>query len=97
MTRLTKRRQWRLPHEPERDVYGRRIRLRHPPELKERLAAQQHNACAHCGLPMGLVPDDATDRRVSAWLATLEHVVPFSKGGADDETNLVAVHSRCNR
>lgn len=84
------RRLWRRVGEPEFDSEGRRLRLKHPPELIDRLAEAQNWRCCHCGGRLG-EPQGCRDA-----VPSLEHVVPFSKDGADDETNLVVAHRGCN-
>ena len=91
-----RKRRFRLAGEPEFDQQGRRIRLKHPPEFKEMLVSRQDNLCGICGTEMGVVPEDAVDRRPALWMATYEHVVRFADGGADDDTNIVAAHRICN-
>lgn len=94
--RPPRKRKWRDPHEPEYDEWGRRIRLRHPPELKERLVEEQGGLCHWCSRPFGQVPDGEEDTRPAAWLATYEHVIRFEDGGLDGPPNLVAAHRKCN-
>jgi 5-methylcytosine-specific restriction endonuclease McrA len=96
MTNLPRKKKFRSADEPEFDAFGRRIRIKHPPELKEKLAEAQNHRCCLCGGALGVVPADAEVRTPSRWSASLEHVVPFSQGGADDETNLVVTHQACN-
>lgn len=90
------KRKWRHEGEPEYDAWGRRIRLRHPPELKERLIEDQDGLCHWCSRPFGEIPDDEEDRRPAAWLATFEHVIRFEDGGLDGPPNLAAAHRKCN-
>ena len=53
-----------------------------------RLIGRQAGICAICGLPM----DESSGQKLE-----VDHVVPFSKGGSDDVSNLAAVHAYCNR
>lgn len=95
--RPPRRAKWRTADQPERDAEGRRIRLRHPPEVKARLVETQDGLCTLCGLPFGVIPDQAADRRRSSWEATIDHVVRFADGGLDGHPNLAAAHEICNR
>lgn len=55
--------------------------------VKTKLAAMARQAtCPLCGQKLGAL--DGLD-----W----DHIVPLALGGADDETNLVAVHRPCHR
>lgn len=81
---------------PRYDTWGRRIRLKHPPELKERLVKEQDGLCHWCSRPFGQVPDDEEDRRPAAWLPTFEHLIRFKDGGVDGPPNLVVAHRKCN-
>ena len=59
--------------------------------LRNRLRAQYGDNCCWCAKPMlfgtiGVQPDTAT----------FEHVIPKWAGGADDESNLMLSHLRCN-
>lgn len=87
---------WRTLWEPEFDSYGRRRRILHPPELKEKLVAQQNGLCHWCKRPFNIIPEGERDVRPSSWTATFEHVEKFANGGLDAEHNLVADHGKCN-
>lgn len=55
---------------------------------------RQNGRCAYCGIPMLLPPlrgRKPRDRR-----ATLDHVLPLARGGADSEANTVAACLACN-
>jgi len=55
---------------------------------------RQNGRCAYCGIPMFQSPDRGRkprDRR-----ATLDHVLPLARGGADSEANTVAACLACN-
>ncbi len=54
-----------------------------------RLCARQDGCCHYCGRPMTL---DRGNR-----MATLDHVLPLSRGGTHDPDNLVAACYRCNQ
>jgi 5-methylcytosine-specific restriction endonuclease McrA len=86
------RKNFRLPHEPEYDQQGRRLRLLVDLSMKTRLCEAQNWRCCGCGTMLEVIGDDG--RYV---VATLEHVVPFSKGGADDESNFVITCVKCNQ
>ena len=47
--------------------------------------------CAICGLP---VP--STTEPANQWAATVDHVVPISKGGIHSRTNCQLAHRLCN-
>ncbi|WP_336513544.1 HNH endonuclease signature motif containing protein [Mycolicibacterium fortuitum] len=47
--------------------------------------------CQLCDSPVDLTLP-TTDR----WAATLDHIVPYSLGGSDDESNLRLAHRSCN-
>lgn len=63
--------------------------------LRTRLSERQNHRCCYCGIHM-----TATHcRKTANWrhtMMTLEHVVPKSEGGSDDESNLVAACQACN-
>lgn len=65
------------------------LRKRWPPEEKERLSEAQNHRCAFCGTRMG-----ATGQYRD--YPTIEHVIPLSRGGADDESNVVIACRGCN-
>ena len=50
--------------------------------IRNRLVLKQAGLCAYCEKPLVTV--------------TLDHVKPRSKGGSDDESNLVAACAPCN-
>jgi hypothetical protein len=53
---------------------------------------RQNGRCAYCGIAMFQSPKKGKeDRR-----ASLDHVVPLVRGGADSEANTVAACSACN-
>lgn len=56
----------------------------HDSELRQELFERDQRRCAYCG---DLVPDTT---------ATLDHVVPVSRDGTDDPTNLVTCCLLCN-
>ncbi len=58
------------------------------PRKIARLAAEQGGLCAYCREPFGRFEDEAN--------ATLDHVVPQSRGGWSVDANLVAACARCN-
>jgi 5-methylcytosine-specific restriction endonuclease McrA len=53
---------------------------------------RQHLGCWLCGNPI-----DYTAPRNHPAAFEVDHVIPKSKGGTDDPTNLRPSHSRCNR
>ena len=96
---MVRKRKYRLPGEPEFDDEGRRIRLRQPTDLKDRLCEAQNHKCPLCGVNFN-DPRDLRRKWINGKLAnqhpTFEHVVPFAAGGADDESNLVITCAYCN-
>jgi 5-methylcytosine-specific restriction endonuclease McrA len=81
------RRRYRKIDEPE---FQNGKRLRYSPKgeegarLKERLSEAQNHRCAICG--GRLTPDTIS----------IEHIIPFATGGADDESNFAVTHKLCN-
>ena len=62
------------------------------------LWARQSGLCALCGTPMLRNRFDAPHARVWAkQRATIDHVIPRSKGGTDRPDNLQPAHARCNK
>lgn len=53
------------------------------PSEKKFIKSKSNGVCSHCGKPLS---DDFT----------VEHVIPLSKGGSNDMTNIVALCSNCN-
>lgn len=79
-----------------RDAYHRRRALKKgsgsgEAVLKEEIAQRDHWRCQLCG--------DPVDSRL-AWphpmSASMDHVVPLTKGGAHDPANVQLAHLRCN-
>ncbi|MEO0551316.1 MAG: HNH endonuclease signature motif containing protein [Pseudomonadota bacterium] len=64
----------------------------------ERLWRAQKGLCALCGRPMLRSRFEAPHARVWAkWRATYDHILPRSKGGTDDPSNLQLTHAVCNK
>jgi 5-methylcytosine-specific restriction endonuclease McrA len=57
----------------------------------EQIAERDSYTCYLCGDAV-----DMTISRTSRWGATLDHVIPVSKGGTDSEDNLKLAHWICN-
>jgi hypothetical protein len=94
-----KRTKWRLPEEPEHDSEGRRIRIRHPDEFKQKLVLKQQGFCYICGesfYPNHPKCDDSKYDKPAYWMPTYEHKVLFRCGGKDDESNITVSHRYCN-
>jgi len=78
----------------ERRIAKLRGRNRAGPVWLARHFERQNGRCAYCGIPMLLPPfriKKPADRR-----ATLDHIVPLVRGGADSEANTVAACDACN-
>ena len=56
---------------------------------------RQNGRCAYCGIPM-LLPSLRGKKKPANRRATLDHVVPLVRGGADSEANTVAACVACN-
>lgn len=67
----------------------RRLRSPELTVLRHRLAEAQNWRCCYCGDPMH--PYDGTKKS-----ASIDHVIPQSKGGGDNWFNLVAACLDCN-
>lgn len=59
-----------------------------------RLRRRDGDRCTICGLRMDFEPDD---RLEAPNRATIDHIIPRSKGGTNDWSNLRLAHARCNR
>lgn len=70
----------------ERNPAGRNWLVRH--------VKRQNGRCAYCGIPMLLPP--LRGRKPADRRATLDHIVPLVRGGADSEANTVAACLACN-
>jgi hypothetical protein len=58
---------------------------------------RQNGRCAYCGIPMFMPPKYKPPKRdKDGRRATLDHVVPLARGGADSEENTVAACEACN-
>jgi hypothetical protein len=57
-----------------------------PDAVRARVRAQAGNRCGYCLARQEYVP----------WLLEIEHIVPVSKGGTDDEENLWLACRSCN-
>ena len=83
-----------LKQQAERRIAKLRGRNRAGPVWLARNFERQNGRCAYCGIPMLLPPfriKKPADRR-----ATLDHIVPLVRGGADSEANTVAACDACN-
>ena len=59
------------------------------------LSESQNHRCAYCALPMTILFYEENSQRVFS-TATLEHIVPLSRGGAESDWNYVAACYLCN-
>lgn len=67
-------------------------------DLFQALWERQGGACALCGEPMLINRFQAPHARIWAKRrATLDHIVPRSKGGSNDSGNLQLAHATCNK
>ncbi|HEV8360905.1 MAG TPA: HNH endonuclease [Candidatus Thermoplasmatota archaeon] len=67
-------------------------------QLRQELAEAQSFACALCGLPFDSRCFTDQRRAVPPRLrATIDHIVPRSKGGSDARENLQVAHKLCNQ
>ena len=67
-------------------------------ELRERIFARDNFTCRYCGIE--LEPYfHPTGWNKGHWRSGLEvdHVIPLSRGGTNDEANLVTACANCNR
>jgi 5-methylcytosine-specific restriction endonuclease McrA len=66
--------------------------------LTRKLAEEGDLVCRYCGRKgLAIEVPDAVTKAEMRHLATLDHVVPRSKGGTDDESNLVVACYPCNQ
>ncbi|MEL6413545.1 MAG: HNH endonuclease signature motif containing protein [Pseudomonadota bacterium] len=69
-----------------------------PSKIVDQLWQAQAGLCALCGEPMLRSRFQAPHAQVWAkQRATVDHIVPKSKGGADTAENLQLAHARCNK
>ena len=59
-------------------------------EQKEQILAKSDSKCCHCGRKLTL-----TDKNYKK--ITVEHIIPISKGGTNEDKNLVALCEECNK
>ena len=83
-----------LMQQAERQVAKLRGRNRAGPIWLARHFERQNGRCAYCGIPMLLPP--LRGRKPRDRQATLDHVLPLVRGGADSEANTVAACLACN-
>lgn len=57
---------------------------------RETLRKYQQNQCCWCGRPMQYEKPEKWDYE------TFEHLVPLSKGGTNEMSNLALAHRKCN-
>jgi 5-methylcytosine-specific restriction endonuclease McrA len=73
------------------------FRLAHTPDI-ESLWQAQAGFCALCGKQMLRNRFEAGHARIwQKQRATIDHIIPRSKGGADTIDNLQLAHARCNK
>lgn len=61
--------------------------------LRTKLSERQNHRCCYCGVNMTRTRD-TPDSHLT--MMTVEHVIPQSQGGTDDDDNLVAACQSCN-
>jgi 5-methylcytosine-specific restriction endonuclease McrA len=83
-----------LKQQAERQFAKMRGRNRAGPIWLARHFERQNGRCAYCGIPMLLPP--LRGRKTRDRRATLDHVLPLMRGGADSEANTVAACDACN-
>lgn len=54
------------------------------------LSERQNHRCAYCGIQLTF------DTKTSRTSASRDHVIPRTRGGTNDESNLVAACTHCN-
>lgn len=59
------------------------------PKKRRKIYCRDNWTCVYCGIYM---PED----KVASHVRTLDHIIPRSKGGSNDETNLVTCCVTCN-
>jgi hypothetical protein len=65
---------------------------------------ERDKACVYCGWPVDRIRDDSEGGPNDQWRAYdaagqpfhFDHRIPFSRGGASDETNIVLACAKCN-
>ena len=98
------RRAYRASHPEEARVYARAYARAHPQKYRPAAAAGKANRSARkAGVPDRITPADVR----AVWEAPscvycggdgigLDHVIPLSRGGANDRSNLVRCCPSCN-
>lgn len=59
---------------------------------RQRVAERDRWRCHRCGEPI-----DPRLKKPDPMALAIDHIVPLSQGGRDDETNLAAMHAGCNQ
>ena len=81
-----------LKQQAAREIARMRTRNLGHPNWLVRHMEHQNGRCAYCGIPIFL----PTDRGKADRRATLDHVLPLARNGADSEANTVAACAACN-
>jgi 5-methylcytosine-specific restriction endonuclease McrA len=63
--------------------------------IRKALLVRDGNRCCWCHEPMK-IPSEAGDQ-YDPDFASIEHIIPRSRGGTDDWDNLALAHLRCNQ
>jgi 5-methylcytosine-specific restriction endonuclease McrA len=84
---------------PDRILGGRQPEAWERPRLVFRLYVRQRGRCAYClqHIPWMISSEESQQyNRFAWWRMTLDHVVPWERGGKTIESNLVLAHRSCN-